>query len=323
MSSVSCPLPKGLDYATAKSMYTQVRKDTNYKLSPEANRREAARRLGTDYDTFSTTLATKGKGMASPSVLTKPVTKAMPDDPRKTAYDDGWLASRNAKNPNRTMSEYKWGRKNGVMNVDDWNLGWTDQSTGNKKWTSFNASGQAPKPVVDPLASLPRILNPGHLEAMIGSNPKFDATDLETFINCGKVINAYELRRRGYDAVATIGQARKNTYELRALWRAPSGMAPASRTAKTPLQMIEGMEAEGIGARFQVYVVWPGEKSAHVFNAERTADGVKFFDAQVSNPNVFRYLYSRSENRSMEWWRVDNADPTGKILDQLEKKVKS
>lgn len=59
MSRAVCAIPEPLDYKKAKATYSQVRKDTNYKLSPEANRREAARRLGTDYETYNKALSSK------------------------------------------------------------------------------------------------------------------------------------------------------------------------------------------------------------------------------------------------------------------------
>lgn len=84
MPDVACKIPEPLDYKKAKATYAQVRKDTNYKLSPEANAREAARRLGTDLATVRKVLATKGKAPHLPSAATtakKPIKLDLPDDP--------------------------------------------------------------------------------------------------------------------------------------------------------------------------------------------------------------------------------------------------
>lgn len=68
-------MPDPLDYKRAKATYAQVRKDTNYKLTPDANRREAARRLGVDDETFARVMQTKATTRPSPSALTaKPIT---------------------------------------------------------------------------------------------------------------------------------------------------------------------------------------------------------------------------------------------------------
>lgn len=72
MPDITCPLPETLDYAKAKTTYSQVRKDTNYKLSPDANAREAARRLNVDVETFVQVLKTKKPYIPSP--VTVPVT---------------------------------------------------------------------------------------------------------------------------------------------------------------------------------------------------------------------------------------------------------
>lgn len=69
-----CPIPQPIDYKSAKATYAQVRKDTNYKMSVDANRREAARRLGTDYDTFTAALLKQNvTAIPKQAVKSKPI----------------------------------------------------------------------------------------------------------------------------------------------------------------------------------------------------------------------------------------------------------
>lgn len=82
LPDVTCPLPEVLDYKRAKATYAQVRKDTNYKLSPEANKREAARRLNVDVETFTRVMTTKVPHVPSPVTvkLTEPSVEVAVDE---------------------------------------------------------------------------------------------------------------------------------------------------------------------------------------------------------------------------------------------------
>jgi hypothetical protein len=76
LPSLFCPMPGGLAHDEARRIFSEVRKEMP-DLSPAAQRREAARRANTDYDTF---LKAWKKPTATP-VLPSPVTVLDPVTP--------------------------------------------------------------------------------------------------------------------------------------------------------------------------------------------------------------------------------------------------
>lgn len=167
------------------------------------------------------------------------------------------------------------------------------------------------------LRNVRRIENPSHADAMKGSNPDFNRNKVETTINCAKVAQVYELRRRGYDVKATPGPAMLLTDALANMWKGPDKRTPKVVSSKNRVDLEDYMEGEGPGARFCVTVTWKGTPpgamptSAHMFNAETQADGsIKYFDAQVGTANAEWYW----DNVDTQWssskvFRVDNAEP--------------
>lgn len=84
LPDVVCPIPRGLSHDDARAEYLKVRKEMK-GLTDSAIRREAARRLGVDYDTY---LKAWKKPKNSPPVTPSPVTpvppRPMPDLPKPT-----------------------------------------------------------------------------------------------------------------------------------------------------------------------------------------------------------------------------------------------
>lgn len=135
------------------------------------------------------------------------------------------------------------------------------------------------------LAKLPRIEGPhGLREDVVRANPGFSQGD-EYKVNCVHCVNALEMRRRGYDVVATplpASMYRQNGRSageaLASDWQTPEHGArkftPSSQAGARNM-----VNSWPVGARGWVIVNWKTGGS-HIFAAERTPDGPQFVDPQ-------------------------------------------
>lgn len=77
-----------------------------------------------------------------------------------------------------------------------------------------------------------------------------------------------------------------------------------------------------LGARGTVYIVWKkkrGERgySAHVFNFERTGNGVVYYDSQSGNHDVSFYFKLKSKRFPVEIARTDNLEVNGAFIKEV------
>lgn len=95
LANVTCQLPDPINHLGARAIFDQVRKE-NPALSPATQRRESARRLGVDYDTYLAAwkkpevTATPRPGAGSPpykSSAGMPVLKASPGATEELLYN--------------------------------------------------------------------------------------------------------------------------------------------------------------------------------------------------------------------------------------------
>lgn len=143
---------------------------------------------------------------------------------------------------------------------------------------------------------------------------KWGAKDSVWETNCGYCATAFEMRRRGFD-VEAVSNGR--------------GMSPI-----TPLSLFEGVEIKtttpksaiddirkecikwGEGARGMVSVSWKGG-GGHAFSFEHVDNyGLpEFMDPQVNSSNAMSYF---SKASSVRFIRLDNLEPTDKMLDAIK-----
>lgn len=189
-----------------------------------------------------------------------------------------------------------------------------------------------PHPVQPPAApprptkvtELPVQAIPGSIDDDVkATNPAF-ATDPQARIKCVHVAQAFEMRRRGYDVVATplppptpaqgIARGGRNaTRELHRVWRDPlepyAGDARARAITGTPKGLAKQALKWPVGARGFFRVQWQKKHGGggHIFNIERTQAGVRLVDAQSGKIDASGHLATASSQGA---WivRVDDLE---------------
>lgn len=157
------------------------------------------------------------------------------------------------------------------------------------------ASLPGPPPKHTPLNELPRIQGAHSLrEDVVRSNPSFNQGD-EFKVNCVHCVNTWELRRRGYDVVATPLPAdlfrqngRSAQDALNTSWRTPSGERRRF-TDSSRVGVYNQIAAWPDGARGWVSVNWKAG-GAHIFGVERHGGQTTFVDPQRGKVNVDEYF---------------------------------
>jgi len=162
----------------------------------------------------------------------------------------------------------------------------------------------------------------------LGTNPEYPKPAYT--VNCVHVVNAYELRARGYDVQATalpdmfrLNRGR-NSQEALDRWVDRNGM-PHGRLQEQldTAEMLKRTEELPEGARGWVAVNWEGGGS-HIFNVEKINGKVRFVDAQKNEPELDIYTYikrSRGHDnpaagyRSWRFMRVDDLEPTDAVME--------
>lgn len=123
-------------------------------------------------------------------------------------------------------------------------------------------------------------------------NPLYSTEPLAT-VNCQKTTTAFELQRRGFDAYASLGEGGEmwlggNTSRGNAFntwWIGPDTPFRLIESKKRGANKHDDISAQieerfPVGARGSIVVDWTNSRSSHIFNWERTASGVQFWDAQ-------------------------------------------
>lgn len=118
-------------------------------------------------------------------------------------------------------------------------------------------------------------------------NPNFDSGDIDFRVNCVHAVQAYELRRRGYDVEATDLPDRFN-HNGRPLGDI-SDTWGRDFTDGDMGDIVSAFEGYGPGARGVVYINWPSG-GAHVFNVENVDGQVVFVDGQTNSSDASGYF---------------------------------
>ena len=185
-----------------------------------------------------------------------------------------------------------------------------------------------PKPTG--IAALPRKKAPGTLaDDRAATNPKYHEGN-EYKINCQRVVQAMEMRRRGYDVQAAPNYGAPRTPNIRPHSRQGLSYSDYWRDADGNRREIERgsassarvfMSEQEVGARGWLRCEWKSFNGAHIWSWEVVADAagkpyVKIYDAQPNIDNV-GYYFDDAKPGTLGWIRVDDLEPTEKITDLL------
>ena len=154
------------------------------------------------------------------------------------------------------------------------------------------------------------------------ANPNY-RSGKEWRINCQRCVPTYEMRRRGYDVEALPYVTAKDRAYTQwrkifngAIW---DSSVASNRGAKTQQNIIDKMLGYGDGARAEIYCVWKGASSAHVFAVENVGGKIRFIDPQTGNANCERYFTQMMPSRTM-MCRIDQLEPSDLIKDCCKNK---
>jgi hypothetical protein len=158
------------------------------------------------------------------------------------------------------------------------------------------------------------------------ANPHYP--DYAYGVNCVHVVNAYELRARGFDVTATplpshLGTGR-SPQEALERWVDRNGM-PHGRTDMTsyhfPQEMLAWAEALPDGARGWISVAWD-KGGGHIFNVEKSHGRVRYIDAQVGDldfdiDSYIKLGFGGGIGKAWRYVRVDDLEPTDAVMEYI------
>lgn len=178
-------------------------------------------------------------------------------------------------------------------------------------------------------ATLPRLKVPDSLEnALKKSNPLYKIEPGYTD-NCARVVNAYELRRRGLDVTANASALKDSSQQVRnfiGCWKKPDGTRLYDFS--TPNIVKNSVKAEARlqdsmskmypdGARGTLDFDWKNSRAGHVINWEKVDGRIVWVDAQTGKMgDELSHYFPRSKNH--QWYRLDDVEPSALVLRYIE-----
>ena len=164
-------------------------------------------------------------------------------------------------------------------------------------------------------------------KALEGTNPNYNKS-WGYNNNCQRCVQAYEMRRRGYNVEALPRKKRNNNI----LWGSECfenyGKNQRSFNCgftfnQTKSQLFSELASAPDGARYSVYIKWNKGSSSHVFIAEKVNGVVKYIDPQSNKDNVSDFFNRGWEGR-YGFFRMDDKTITtdGTIIKETVKKGK-
>lgn len=146
-------------------------------------------------------------------------------------------------------------------------------------------------------------------DAVKGANPNY-MQGSEYRINCQRCVQAYELRRRGYDVIAKPKPAANNIIT----WGSECFIQPgqyhnsweAFSLNLTKAAVQNELKSSPDGARYAIYAKWKGRGTgAHVFIAEKENGVIVYLDPQTGKQNV-DYYFNEGKNGHFGFFRMDD-----------------
>jgi hypothetical protein len=154
-----------------------------------------------------------------------------------------------------------------------------------------------------------------------GANPQY-TTNKKAEINCGRVVQTVEMRRRGVEVVAKPMEKMRGTmFEIIEQAWVDSAGAPRkfrkNMAGYTVLDVIE--KTWPVGGRGIVSGTW-NRGGSHVWNVEKMADGtIQFIEGQSGKGGFAPTEYiNRMKLSDFGLLRVDDMQPTQRMVDVME-----
>ena len=146
-------------------------------------------------------------------------------------------------------------------------------------------------------------------DAISGANPNYSAGGAYS-INCQRCVQAYELRRRGYDVIAKPKPSAGNTITWGSECFIRPGQYQASWQAftlsQTEAAVKKELAAAPDGARYAIYIRWKGRgNGAHIFVAEKSGGAVHYMDPQNGTMDASSYFANGSKGH-FGYFRMDD-----------------
>lgn len=165
------------------------------------------------------------------------------------------------------------------------------------------------------LAPLLRVA-PSVEDAVGKANPLYSTGAREYAENCSNCSVAFEARMRGYDVTAVPRTEGRNGMSLStALRRQSDGEPPRFKYMKgngtREMSELAKDDSIPVGARGVMGAAWKGG-GGHFWNWEKTAEGIRFYDAQNGKMDALSYL-KRVRPGQVGWMRTDDCDFVGDL----------
>lgn len=260
------------------------------------------------------------------------------DEPLDDEYPAGEITAWMQAEDEYTVAVEDWlvAEQHYRVEVDQWLIAET-------KWQQEAAGWLAAEQawIDDPLPGLPRTPPAQHDLAhdVSNANPNY-AQGKEWKVNCQRVVQALELRRRGYNVSAEpappgasrfsamytysdyLATGRLHNYDhYGRLWRRRDGTVPEFVKSGGKVATLRAIGKLAAGARGWIRLGWKGGNSAHVFSWEvRMENGVKvvrMIDGQPGLPDVGHYL-DMAKSGSIMWMRVDDLMPIDDVRSMVQ-----
>ena len=168
-----------------------------------------------------------------------------------------------------------------------------------------------------------------------GANPYYQGGAAEFTENCQRAVVAYEMRRRGYDVIASptykgdilpttafVNSKTGRVYKryMGAFKNAKSEMIGAKSPDTTLTNIENKMKSFGDGARATLAFGWKRGKTGHVINVEYKNGKVQYVDAQVGGKYTGKELMKAIKTETASLTRTDNLKISDRIKNSVEQK---
>jgi len=157
-------------------------------------------------------------------------------------------------------------------------------------------------------------------EARTWANQDYNTGKWEYKANCQRCVQAYELRRRGYDveAMPKVRRGDNVNYGSEIFNGYGASIADAAKAytfQQTEAQVKQELMSAPEGARYSIYIQWKNSKESHAFIAEKVNGSIQYLDPQSNKRDVSDY-FARGQAGRFGFFRMDDKPiaTDGKII---------